>query len=96
MPTTDSEPGDPPQPNHQGPVNGTHDRLDGMSVIMPILDEEPYLQESVDAVLAQRWDGPIEVILALGPSTDRTDEVAARTAAMVSRMIRDLPWRSPP
>lgn len=86
MPTTDPEPGDPPQPNHQEPVNGTHDRLDGMSVIMPILDEEPYLQESVDAVLAQRWDGPIEVILALGPSTDRTDEVAARIAAQDDRV----------
>lgn len=53
----------------------------GMSVVMPILNEEPYLDESVRAVLDQEWPGPIEVILALGPSTDRTDDVAARIAA---------------
>lgn len=86
MPTTDSDPGDHLQRNHREQANGTHGPLNGMSVIMPILDEEPYLQESVDAVLAQQWDGPIEVILALGPSTDRTDEVAARIAAKDDRV----------
>lgn len=58
-----------------------------MSVVMPILNEEPYLEESVRAVLEQQWSGPIEVILALGPSTDRTDEVAARIAAADRRVV---------
>lgn len=54
---------------------------------MPILNEEPYLEESVRAVLEQEWVGPIEVILALGPSTDRTDEVAGRVAATDPRVV---------
>ena len=50
----------------------------GVSVVMPVLNEEAHLTESVTAILAQDWPGPLEVVLALGPSSDRTDEVAAR------------------
>lgn len=66
------------------------DNLQGMSVVMPILNEEPYLAESVNAVLQQEWHGPIEVILALGPSTDRTDEVA-RALADQDERVRLVP-----
>jgi len=50
----------------------------GISVVMPVLDEERYLAQAVHRVLAQDYPGPIEVVMALGPSKDRTDEVAAR------------------
>ena len=53
---------------------------------MPILDEERHLAESVHAILDQDWDGPLEVVLALGPSQDRTDEVAARLQAADQRI----------
>ena len=43
---------------------------------MPILNEERHLQEAVDAVLGQDYPGPIELVLALGPSRDRTNEIA--------------------
>ena len=52
-----------------------------VSVILPILNEERHLAEAVAMVLAQDYTGPLEVVLALGPSSDRTDEVAARLAA---------------
>lgn len=45
---------------------------------MPILNEERHLAESVTAILGQELSCPIEVVLALGPSTDGTDEVAAQ------------------
>lgn len=48
---------------------------------MPILNEERYLRDSVEAVLGQQWPGPIEVILAIGPSSDRTLDVARDLAA---------------
>ncbi|WP_425484754.1 glycosyltransferase family 2 protein [Flexivirga oryzae] len=51
---------------------------DGVSVIMPILNEERHLAESVAAILRQEAPCPLEVVLALGPSTDGTDEVARR------------------
>lgn len=53
----------------------------GISVVMPILNEEAHLAESVAAVLAQESDVPVEVVLAVGPSRDRTREVAEQLAA---------------
>ncbi|WP_214408932.1 glycosyltransferase family 2 protein [Sphaerisporangium fuscum] len=52
-----------------------------ISVVMPVLNEERHLREAVRQVLAQRYDGPIEVVLAIGPSHDRTQEVAEALAA---------------
>ncbi|MEU6391204.1 glycosyltransferase family 2 protein [Streptomyces sp. NPDC046939] len=56
-------------------------QLPAVSVIMPILNEERHLREAVEAILAQEYDGEMEVVLALGPSTDRTDEIAAQLVA---------------
>lgn len=53
----------------------------GVSVIMPALNEEHHLADSVDAILASEYAGPIEVVLALGPSQDATDKVAHELAA---------------
>ncbi|HEX8972924.1 glycosyltransferase family 2 protein [Oryzihumus sp.] len=54
--------------------------LPAVSVVMPILNEERHLEEAVAAVLGQDYAGPVEVVLALGPSRDRTDEIAAALA----------------
>lgn len=47
-----------------------------ISVILPVLNEAPHLEESVSAILSQDYQGIFEVILALGPSQDRTNEIA--------------------
>ena len=57
-----------------------------ISVILPVLNEEPHLAESVKAILAQDYTGMFEVILALGPSRDRTNKVAEELAARDSRV----------
>ncbi len=57
-----------------------------VSVVMPVLDEERHLAGAVARVLGQDWDGPLEVVLALGPSQDATDEVARRLAADDARV----------
>ena len=57
-----------------------------VSVILPVLNEEPHLEESVAAILSQDYLGIFEVILALGPSRDRTDEIARALAASDSRV----------
>ncbi|MGN6754009.1 MAG: glycosyltransferase family 2 protein [Intrasporangium sp.] len=57
-----------------------------VSVILPILNEERHLADAVQMVLGQDYPGPLEVVLALGPSQDRTDEVAARLAASDARV----------
>jgi glycosyltransferase involved in cell wall biosynthesis len=58
-----------------------------VSVVMPVLDEERHLAEAVRAVLDQRYGGPVQVALALGPSRDATDEVAAGLAAADPRVV---------
>lgn len=54
---------------------------------MPVLNEERHLTQAVAGILAQEWPGPLEVVIALGPSTDRTDEVARRLAAVDERIV---------
>ncbi|MFD7028162.1 glycosyltransferase family 2 protein [Streptomyces sp. NPDC059917] len=49
-----------------------------VSVIMPVLNEERHLRDSVRHILGQDYAGEMEVVIALGPSTDRTDEIAAQ------------------
>ncbi|WP_371598198.1 glycosyltransferase family 2 protein [Streptomyces sp. NBC_00564] len=55
-------------------------RSPAVSVIMPVLDEERHLRGAVQAILAQEYDGEMEVVLAIAPSSDRTEEIAAELA----------------
>ncbi|MGM7672047.1 glycosyltransferase family 2 protein [Microbacterium sp. A93] len=48
---------------------------------MPVLNERAYLEHAVASVLGQELDVPSELVLALGPSTDGTTELAERLAA---------------
>ena len=57
-----------------------------VSVVMPVLNEERYLEHAVRAIFAQDYRGPIEVCLALGPSTDATNDVALRMQANEPRL----------
>ncbi len=52
-----------------------------VSVILPVLNEEAHLEDSILAILAQDYHGHFEVILALGPSRDRTNQIADELAA---------------
>ena len=57
---------------------------------MPVLDEEAHLGEAVGAILNSDYSGPLQVVLALGPSQDATDEIAAGLAASDPR-VRTVP-----
>lgn len=58
----------------------------GISVILPVLNEQAHLEDSIRAILSQKYLGNIEVILALGPSRDSTNDIAAGLAAEDSRI----------
>lgn len=60
--------------------------LPAVSVVLPVLNEELHLANAVNSILAQDYSGLFEVILALGPSKDRTDEIAKQLAASDSRI----------
>jgi glycosyltransferase involved in cell wall biosynthesis len=57
-----------------------------ISVILPVLNEEPHLAESVSAILSQDYIGSFEIILALGPSRDKTNVIAESLAQRDSRI----------
>ena len=68
-----------------------------VSVIMPILNEERHLREAVAVVFDQDYPGEIELVLALGPSRDGTDEVAHALAEQDPRItcVRNPSGRTP-
>jgi len=53
-------------------------RLSTVSFVMPVLNEEKHLKSAVTSIFEQKGieKSQIEVVLALGPSTDGTNEVA--------------------
>lgn len=59
----------------------------GVSVVLPILNEERFLADAITAILAQEYSGELEVILALGPSKDRTNEIAQALVEKDSRIV---------
>ncbi len=61
--------------------------LPAVSVIMPVLNEEGHLAAAAASILAQNYPGAIELILALGPSKDETDRIAAELAEADPRVV---------
>jgi len=58
-----------------------------ISVILPVLNEESHLEGAIRSILSQKYLGSIEIILALGPSRDRTNEIARTISQQESRVI---------
>lgn len=48
-----------------------------ISVIMPVLNEQAHIADAIESVLAQEYPGELELLLALGPSSDETNKIAA-------------------
>ncbi len=53
---------------------------------MPVLNEERHLEAAIRRVLDQDYPGELEVIIAVGPSSDRTREIAAALSAVDPRI----------
>jgi succinoglycan biosynthesis protein ExoA len=60
--------------------------LPAVSAVMPVREEEKHLADSVARVLAQDYPGGFELVLAVGPSRDRTEQIARELAAADSRI----------
>jgi glycosyltransferase involved in cell wall biosynthesis len=57
-----------------------------VTVILPILNEEADLRNCISAILQQDYAGEIEIILALGPSKDNTNQIAQDLAVADKRI----------
>ena len=65
-----------------------------VSVLVPVLNEERHIRETVAAMQAQRFDGTIELLFADGRSEDRTREILLELAASDPRIrVLDNPRR---
>lgn len=56
--------------------------LVGVSYVMPVLNDASHVRAAVESILAQDYSGPVEVLIALGPSIDGTSELVADLAAL--------------
>ena len=57
-----------------------------VSVVMPVRDEASHLERAVSAVLDQPYPGTLDLVLAVAPSDDATEEVAEALAATDERV----------
>jgi GT2 family glycosyltransferase len=63
------------------PAAGAETGWPALSVVIPVRNDAAHLEDAVDAVLAQEYPQPFEVVLGVGPSEDGTETVAAKLAA---------------
>lgn len=65
------------------------------TVLVPVFNEERYIEQSVAAMRRQRFDGSIEFVFADGGSTDRTRSILGRLSREDPRIrVFDNPRRS--
>jgi glycosyltransferase involved in cell wall biosynthesis len=70
------------------------ERVDA-SVLIPVLNEERYIRETVAAMQAQRFDGSVEFLFMDGRSADRTKAILEELSADDGRIrVFDNPGRS--
>ncbi|WP_430645811.1 glycosyltransferase family 2 protein [Agromyces sp. GXS1127] len=58
----------------------------GVSYVMPVLNDASHVRAAVGSILAQEYDGPVEVLIALGPSIDGTNELVEDLASRDARV----------
>jgi glycosyltransferase involved in cell wall biosynthesis len=61
--------------------------LKDVSFVMPVLNEQDYLAIAVESVLGQKTPGKKQLVLALGPSTDKTNKIAESLAKKYRTLI---------
>jgi succinoglycan biosynthesis protein ExoA len=80
-------------PASSPPSSDRGDRVD-VSVLVPVLNEERHIRETVAAMQAQRFDGVVELLFADGGSQDRTREILEELSAQDPRIrVIDNPLR---
>jgi succinoglycan biosynthesis protein ExoA len=69
----------------------------GVSAVLTVLNEERHLRAAVASVLEQDYPGELELVIALGPSRDATDAVAAEIEAADPRVhcVKNPSGRTP-
>lgn len=66
-------------------------------VVMPVINEERHLRASVERIVGQDYAGPLEVVIAVGPSRDGTRALAQQLCDEFDRVyvVDNLSGRTP-
>ena len=62
--------------------------LPSVAIVMPILNEEKHIAQAINRLLQQDYQGHMSIVIAVGPSRDRTSEVVDSLVAQHPRVIR--------
>lgn len=62
--------------------------LPSVAIVVPILNEEKHIAHAVDRLLAQDYQGELSIVLAVGPSNDRTSEIVDTIIALQPQVRR--------
>jgi len=57
-----------------------------VTAILPAREEEPSIAAAINSLLDQEYGGPLDVVVAVAPSTDRTLEIATEIASATGRV----------
>ena len=68
-----------------------------VSVILTVVNEATHLREAIKAILNSNYGGAIEIAIAVGPSKDKTEQIARDIAALDNRvkLIENPSGRTP-
>ncbi len=68
-----------------------------VSIILTVINEALHLRAAINAALSSNYQGALEVILAVGPSTDQTWQIAKELAEQDSRItvLENISGRTP-
>jgi len=58
----------------------------GVTYVMPVYNERAYIDDTIESVFAQDYEGDRELVVILGPSTDGTTERVTERAAQDARI----------
>ncbi|MFD2082086.1 Glycosyltransferase, catalytic subunit of cellulose synthase and poly-beta-1,6-N-acetylglucosamine synthase [Actinopolymorpha cephalotaxi] len=75
-----------PQPVPPEPPEPAGTPWPGVSVVMPVRNEERHLRTAVAQVLSQDYPGRLELVVAVAPSRDRTQQIAEELVAEDARV----------
>jgi glycosyltransferase involved in cell wall biosynthesis len=67
-----------------------------VTYVMPVLNEESYLRQAVESIFEQSFEGSVDLVLSLGPSNDRTNEIAEGLVAEARKRKRKIQLVSNP
>jgi succinoglycan biosynthesis protein ExoA len=67
---------------------GSHNELPSVAIVMTILNEEKHIEQAISRLLQQDYRGDLHIVIAVGPSRDRTSEIVDQLVLKNPQVLR--------